>query len=195
MKKFFSGLVVVIAALGVTTFAQAADKTAITANEQEILNELKIGVTVSGDTFHIPAADMTKAENHLKTVDLPVANTNRAVADIKEARQLIEATNIKATSGRDLESKLPSDVHSKVRDLYNDALIAVQANVSTDGSNVTIVDNNGKTIASTGSNSGAVKKTGATYIASFATFTLLIVGAVAAAVWKKKQTNKVGMTN
>lgn len=198
MKKFISGLVVIVATLGLANIAQAADATAITANEQAILDELKTGVTVSGDTFHVTTTDMTKAENHLKTVDLPASNCNQAISDIKEARQIIESTGIKATSGSDLQAQMIKDHNAdykKVESLYNDALIAVQANVSTDGNNVTIVDSNGNTIAGTGSNSGAVKKTGATYVASIATFVVLVAAAISAAVWKKKQSSKVGMMN
>lgn len=198
MKKFISGLVVIVATLGLATIAQAADATAITTNEQAILDELKTGVTVSGDTFHVSTADMTKAENHLKTVDLPASNCNQAITDIKEARQIIEATGIKASSSSNLHSQMiekKNEEYKQVQALYNDALIAVQANVSTDGTNVTIVDNNGNAIAGSGSTSGAVKKTGASYVASIATLVVLVAGAISAAIWKKKQSSKVGMMN
>lgn len=186
MKKMI-GLFVFVLSLVVIGLPAVQADSAISADEQRILDSLNTGVTVSGKTFYLDASDLTQAENYLKQNDLSAAEVNEVVASIESAKalvasQTIDVTNI--TTLAQLMSALPANVKNQIRGHITNAANVLGLTISLDSVNsYSITDKKGHVAYATGS---PVKNTGSTYLVSVATIAGLLTIAAGAFVVGRK---------
>ena len=183
MKKAISiAVVVLMLALSmVSAFAL------VSPEEQKIVDALKAGVTVNGQTVTLPADYINQAENYLinNDVDITAENAAAIIAKIDNAKAVIVEKGI-----TNLDKNIPSDVKDQLVAIAEEAAKVenLKVTVSGDKSQITIVDNNGnqvfrweenKTLPPTGAENVDMSAAFA-IIAAFAT-----VGVAAAFVAKK----------
>lgn len=188
MKKVIGMFVFVLSLVVIGLPAVQADS-AISADEQRILDSLSTGVTVSGKTFHLDAADMIQAENYLKQNDLTASEVNQVLAEIESAKALVESQSIDVSNINTLAqlmSAMPKAVKDQIRGHITSAANVLGLTVSLNGvDNYTITDKKGHVAYEVGT---PVKNTGATAIVSIATILGLFVIAAGAFVVGRKAT-------
>ena len=137
MKKVFA-ILLVIALLVIPMSLSVSAEGALNAEEQRILDALKSTVTVDGVEFHIPDNYVTQAENYLKTHDVTKAEADEIIGYIDEGKEIVKNSDLKKTS--DLKV-LPQKDKQAILDLGKKASAVVEATLTYDGKNVTIVAN------------------------------------------------------
>ena len=138
MKKVFA-ILLVIALLVIPMSLSVSAEGALNAEEQRILDALKGTVTVNGVEFHIPDNYVTQAENYLKTHDVTKAEADEVLGYIDEGKEIVKNSDLKKTS--DLKV-LPQKDKQAILDLGKKASAVVEATLTYDGKEVTIVANN-----------------------------------------------------
>ena len=137
MKKVFA-ILLVIALLVVPMSLSVSAEGAINAEEQRIMEALKSTVVVNGVEFKIPENYVTQAENYFKTCDATKAQADEIIGYIEEGKKIVKDSNVKKTS--DLKV-LPQKDKQTILDLGKKACAVVNATLTYDGKNVTIVAN------------------------------------------------------
>ena len=138
MKKLFA-ILLTIAILVVPMSLSVSAEGAINAEELRIMEALKGTVTVDGVEFHIPDNYVTQAENYLKTHEVTKAEADEILGYIDEGKKVVQESDLKKTS--DLKV-LPQKDKEKILDLGKKASAVVEATLTYDGKEVTIVANN-----------------------------------------------------
>ena len=143
MKKLFA-ILLSIAILLVPMSLCVGAEAALNANEQKILAALKDKVNVNGVEVIIPANYITQAENYFKTIDVSKAQAEEILGYIDEGTELIKDTDIKNTA----DLKVLAKSHkTEILDLGKKACAVVEATLTYDGKDVTIVaDETGTTL-------------------------------------------------
>ena len=174
MKKVFAILLTIAILIVPMSFGVSAEG-ALNAEELKILEALKGTVTVNGVEFHIPDNYVTQAENYLKTHDVTKVEAEEILGYIDEGKNIVKESNLKSTS--DLKV-LPQEDKQKILDLGKKASAVVEATLTYDGKDVTIVANNsGETLFDA---APVVKTTGADgfgLIAIIASSVVVLLGA------------------
>lgn len=186
MKKVVGFIVALIAAFVLVMPSAKADG-AVTAQEQRILDALKQPVTVSGQTFTLPAQYLTQAENELKQNDYSAAQVADVVSKIDAVIKEVESSDITLPAGAtfdDLVKALPASIKASIKGNVESAASILGLKVVVTSKGISIVsDNKTEGNVTTGS---PVKQTGANYITSVvAAASLLVVAAGALVVGKK----------
>ncbi len=143
MKKLFA-ILLCIAILLVPMSLSVGAAAALNADEQRIITALKEKVTVNGVQVKIPDNYVTQAENYFKTIEVSKAQADEILGYIDEGTELIKDTNIKNTT----DLKVLAQSHkTEILDLGKKACAVVEATLTYDGKDVTIVaDETGATL-------------------------------------------------
>lgn len=134
MKKL-AAIILAIALLIVPMSISASAEGAINEFEKKVLNALDENVKVGDKYFHVPQEYITQAENFLKTIDMTEAESETILAKIADSKQVI--IDNKVTSTSDLKV-LPKEAKQKILDNGKAASAAVDAELTYDGTNVTV---------------------------------------------------------
>ncbi len=138
MKKL-AIIVLAIALLIVPMSISASAEGAINEFEQKVLEALDENVKVGDKYFHVPQEYITQAENFLKTIDMTEAESESILEKIAYSKEIIIDNNI--TSTTDLKS-LPVEAKQKILANGKEAAAAVDAELTYDGTNVTVTYEN-----------------------------------------------------
>lgn len=151
MKKMFT---VVCAAF--LMMALAIPAFAATTTKEDILDEIKSGVTVGDKVKQIPDKYIDLAEKFLDANSLTEDQLSTALADLKDAKQ------VWASSGETEFKDIPADVQQQLINKASASAKKVGAKLTFDGKTIEIVDANGKTFSAL-AKSNPIKQTGADY--------------------------------
>lgn len=182
--KFFKMIGSALMALGLIIAAplSAAASTGINANEQAILDELNVGITLEGRTTYLPAQYINQATTYLQRSDVDVTSSESAqiISYIQKARSLAE------NSGYSSFSEMPTDFVNQLIALAQNAASVLGLTLSFDvnGGVVTIVSDSGDVVVD---GSGVIKQTGFDFSASAAVIIALMGAVGACAVVAKKR--------
>lgn len=167
MKKLIAIVCAVLLSMALTIPAFAA------TTKEDILNEIKSGVTVGDQVKKIPDKYIDLAEKFLDANSLSEEQLATAITDLKAAKELW------ASSGETEFKDIPAAVQQQ---LINKAAASAQkvgAKMTFDGKTIEIVDANGKTFSAL-AKSNPIKQTGMDYtaltIAALAVLTVLAGG-------------------
>lgn len=150
MKKLMSALcaAVMLTALAMPTFA---------ATKNDLINEIKAGVTVGDKVKEIPDKYVDLAEDFLAANDLTSEQLDTAMADLQEAKALW------ASTGETEFKNIPADVQRQLQNMAAESAKKVGATLTFDGKTIYIVDAQGRTYSVLARSSEPIKQTGGDY--------------------------------
>lgn len=190
MKKLVSYIVALFTIFWFTV-PSADAVSAISENEQQILDLLKEPINIQGKNFSVPATYITQAENYLKQNNLTDAQVKTTVSGIQNVRNLLSTVTIDMSGINTLDEL--------IRALPRDVIIQIQQEVmrvadalglvilSWNGSDIRIgVKNADGTVTPAFSTASPVKQTGGNFTSSVLAITSLLLIAAGATIVVRK---------
>lgn len=186
MKKFLKLSVVILCFLllcALTVNAQGG----INANEQAVMEKIQMVYKVGEKEYTLPAEYVNQARNFFLTIDLTREQSDEILGYINSGLELVDSQVDKFGSSKVEFDKFEPSVKAQILDLGQKATEVVNLKLVYNNSNVTIADEDGKTVFT---GAAVIKVTGSNHthlIFGGVTFLVVAITYVTCAILQIKQ--------